>query len=503
MTSTLEEGPPVGFAEFVWIWNETQRQTTPRHHRRMARWLSRLWNGGRPGKGREGLLMAFRNSGKSTLVGLFCAWVLLGRPDARILVMAADHALAKKMVRNVKRIIERHPLTRRLVPPRKDQWASDQFTVARPGELRDPSMLAKGIGANVTGSRADLIVCDDVEVPNTCNTAPKRADLRARLAELDYVLVPGGMQLYVGTPHTFYTIYGKVPRPEAGEERPFLDGFDRLEIPLLDEGGASAWPERFPESSIDGIRRRTGPNKFLSQMMLQPVAIAEGRLDPDRLRLYDATLDYVEGNGEALLTLGGKRLVSASCCWDPAYGGRSGGDGSVVACVFTDDGGGYWLHAMRWLSVQPGAPEDEATQQCRQVAAFVKAHHLPSVRVETNGLGRFLPGLLRKVLAEEGVRASVIEAASSRSKDDRIIEAFDAPLAAGALHAHRTVWETPFVAEMREWQPGGGGKDDGLDAVAACLLAEPVRLTRHAPPKARSDWRPGGGSWRAPTEFEL
>lgn len=502
---TTDSEQPVSLAEFAWIWDESQCLTLPRHHRRMARWLEGRWLGPEP---RQGLLMAFRNSGKSTLVGLFCAWVLLRRPDARILVMAADHALAKKMVRNVKRIIERHPLTAHLVPARKDQWASDQFTVARPGELRDPSMLAKGIGANITGSRAELVVCDDVEVPNTCNTAPKRADLRARLAELDYVLVPGGMQLYVGTPHTFFTIYAREARPETGEEQPWLDGFSRLEIPILDASGASAWPERFPDSAIAGIKRRTGPNKFLSQMMLQPVNVAEGRLDPDRLRLYDAGLDYSEGNGAPLLTIDGVRMVSATCCWDPAYGAK-GGDGSVVACVFSDQDGGYWLHRVRWLTGGAAGggtgEDDEATAQCRQVAAFLAEFHLPAVRVETNGLGRFLPGLLRKVLAEGGVRAAVVETAASRAKDDRIMEAFDAVLAAGALRAHRAVWDTPFVTEMREWLPGVAGRDDGLDAVAACLLAEPVRLNRPTASLApsRADWRPGGGGWRADTDFSL
>ncbi|SOD92539.1 phage terminase large subunit [Caenispirillum bisanense] len=505
-TTATTETAPLDFPEFAWIWNHALGLTTPVHQRRMARWLSARWRQHE----RECLLMAFRNSGKSTVVGLFCAWLLWRWPDLRIMVLAADHALAKKMVRNVKRIIEHHPLTKGLKPPRRDQWAADQFTVNRPGELRDPSMLARGIGGNITGSRADVVVCDDVEVPNTCDTAPKRADLRARLSELDYILVPGGMQLYVGTPHTFYTIYGRAPRAEAGESRPFLDGFHRLEIPLVDGRGRSAWPERFPPEKIDGIRRRTGPNKFRSQMLLEPVNIADGRLDPDRLRLYDDELVYTEGNGEATLTLGGRRLVSASCFWDPAYGAPGKGDGSVVACVFTDEDGAYHLHRIRWLEHDPaalagagaGAGEDEATQQCRAVAAFLRDNHLPSVRVESNGVGKFLPGLLQKVLAEDGLRCAVVPTASSRNKDARIIDAFDAVLAAGALSAHRSVWTTPFVAEMREWRPGGGGRDDGLDAVAGCLAAEPVRLPRTPGPTAKRPgaWR-GGGGWKAESDF--
>ena len=47
-------------------------------------------------------------------------------------------------------------------------------------------------------------------------------------------------------------------------------------------------------------------------MMLRPRSIVEGRLDPDRLRLYDTELHYTEGNREARLTLGDRRLVSVS-----------------------------------------------------------------------------------------------------------------------------------------------------------------------------------------------
>tara|TARA_R110002124_G_scaffold38253_7_gene121623 strand:+ start:79017 stop:80540 length:1524 start_codon:yes stop_codon:yes gene_type:complete len=506
--------PPVNFAVFVVLWNNLQGLNTPDLHIRMAQWLE----GERQAGQHELLLMAFRNSGKSTLVGLFCAWMLWRDPDLRIMVLAADLALARKMVRNVKRIIERHPLTRHLRPPRADQWASEQFTVNRRAELRDPSMLARGIGANLTGSRADVVICDDVEVPNTCDTAPKRADLRARLAEIEYVLVPGGLQLYVGTPHAYDTIYAAEARAGAADGKPFLAGFQRLEVPLLGPGGRSRWPERFPTPRIDAIRERSGPNKFRSQMLLEPVNILDSRLDPDRLVAYNHLLDYAERNGVGVLTLGGKRLMSASCWWDPAYGAPGAGDASVIAALFTDQDGTHYLHAVRYLEHDPAEAaraaarsdnddRDEASQQCRQVAAFLRDNHLPSVTLETNGIGRFLPGLLRRALGTAGVEAAVIEATSHRAKDLRILDAFDAVLAAGRLHAHDSVWRTPFVREMREWMPGTTCRDDGLDAVAGCLLAEPVRLGRGAPPadgltRRKPNWR-GGGTFTAKTDFVL
>jgi hypothetical protein len=182
-------GPAIGFRQFVWLWNRCQGQTTPRLHLEIAEWLGRRWRDG----DRRLVMLVFRSAGKSTLVGIFCAWLLAHDPNLRILVLAAEHDLARKMVRNVKRIIERHPLTRHLMPTRADQWAADQFTVRRPLTQRDASLLARGITANVTGSRADVVICDDVEVPNTCNTPGKREQLRERLAEISYVLVPGGL----------------------------------------------------------------------------------------------------------------------------------------------------------------------------------------------------------------------------------------------------------------------------------------------------------------------
>lgn len=487
------------FALFVILWNQRMGAKTPDIHLRMARWLERRWEKGET----RLLLMAFRSAGKSTIAGLFTAWLLYRNPDLRILVLAADYTLAQKMVRNVKRIIERHPLTAgRMRPDKPDQWASDRFTVKRNFELRDPSMLARGIGSNITGSRADLILCDDVEVPLTCDSAEKRAELRERLLELDYVLVPGGRQLYIGTPHNYYTIYADGPRTDIGEERAFLHDFTRLELPVLDAGGQSVWPERYGEGDITRMKAHTGPNKFASQMMLKPVNIAEGRLDPDLLRIYEGEFHYAKELRQA--HVGGRVMASASAWWDPAFGSASG-DRSVLACLFADDEGNSYLHRLEYLKIAERSGEDEATQQCRIVAGIAKELMLPSLTVETNGIGKFLPAILRNEIARANIPCAVQEASSSRAKDLRILEAFDAVLAARRLYAHKSVCETPFMSEMREWRPGTKrGHDDGLDAVAGALSLQPVRLKKlYGAAGGPHRWMKNTGPHKADIGFEV
>jgi hypothetical protein len=114
----------------------------------------------------------------------------------------------------------------------------------------------------------------------------------------------------------------------------------------------------------------------------------------------------------------------------PSYGSPSKGDASVVAVVFTDDQGSYWLHRVRYLRHDPRQADvvDEATQLCRQVADFARDLHLPAISLETNGIGRFLPGLLRQELRALAITCAVIERSSSRAKDLRIVDAFDAVL---------------------------------------------------------------------------
>jgi len=190
-------------AAFLDAWNELIGLTTPVHHKKILNFLI----GGARDAPRRALLTAFRHSGKSTVVGVFAAWQLCENPNTRILILSAETNLASRMVSHIKHILENHPMCRDMLPTVKKEWGSHKLTINRPPGIREPSVICQGINGNITGMRSDLIICDDVEVPNTCNTAKKRERLRERLRELDFILSPNGTMIYIGTPHTKDTIY--------------------------------------------------------------------------------------------------------------------------------------------------------------------------------------------------------------------------------------------------------------------------------------------------------
>ena len=309
--------------------------------------------------------------------------------------------------------------------------------------------------------------------------------------------------IYIGTPHSFYTIYQVETDDSKPDVEPFLLGFNLLKLPILDEEQKSSWPQRFSEEKIASIRARSGENKFLSQMMLEPVNIIDSVLDPSRLSAYKQELSLLYSNGREILKIGEKKMISASCWWDPSFGVSNKGDNSVIACVFTDEEGRYWLHDIEYIRVEVDGADNIASLQCEKVAEFLIKNHLPSVRVEANGIGKFLPSILKQTLRKKNLRVAVLEVFSHENKQQRIVNAFEVLLAERALNVHQKIWQTGFIEEMREWSFSSSKKDDALDAVAGCLSSEPVRFPMGEVGKLMPSWQGVGEQYKALSKFEI
>ena len=240
-----EETPD--FLEFAWIWNRFQGQPTPAPHRRIARWLQARQDA----EDRRLLLMAFRGCGKSTLVGLFCAWRLLREPDTRILVLAADQALAVKMVAQVRRILERHPLCAGLRPNGAGRLGDGPLHRAAPCGAARP--VHAGAGPRRQHHRRP-------RRPDHLRRRRDRQQLRHAGEAGGVAGAAGGMRVHPGARRhpavRRHAAHGGDDLRAARTETAFLQGYRRLVLPLLDANGESAWPERFTPSGIEALRSR-------------------------------------------------------------------------------------------------------------------------------------------------------------------------------------------------------------------------------------------------------
>lgn len=175
------------------------------------------------------VIQAFRGVGKSFVTSAFVIHQLLLDPSKNILVVSSSKQRADDFTTFTLRLIEGMEILAHL-RPREDQRKSKiAFDVGPAPPSQSPSVVSKGITSQITGSRADLIVADDVESANNSLTQMMRDKLGESVKEFDAVLKPDGRIVYLGTPQTEASLYATLP--ERGYE-------------------TRIWPARYPEARL-------------------------------------------------------------------------------------------------------------------------------------------------------------------------------------------------------------------------------------------------------------
>jgi hypothetical protein len=530
----------ITFVVFFLIWAKRQRWTVPRFHLIICDWLDRCEDPTR-------VLMAFRGSAKSTIYAIYKAYRLWKDPTRRNLIWAADGPLSTKLTRDTINVLRRHPLCKGMLPTKPGQ---KRFWVTGSNDPRNASMEAVGVDSNATGARADDIDFDDVEVPKNIKTPEARLNLRNKIEESTHILVPGGTKTYIGTPHTHDSIYAEQIRSGAVSLRvplfqhvkryeqtssdtrysfdfqPLEDGicviagigkfarimeqdadyqvrgnvivFHRPPGSVIDICSGNAWPERFTRAAIEIKRKDTRTlNAWDSQYQLESKPVTETRLDPAKIIAYAAQPIVREVNNQIVMSLGSARIVGAVAWWDCSLG-KLRSDASAFTLMLTDDRGQiYWQLAVGLTGelADFDARGKLVGGQCAQIRDLVIKHHIPSVTVETNGPGGFVPPILRRALA--GLECGVVEFFSSVDKRKRILDAFEPPLSSRFLWAHVDVLEGPVWDQMKDFNPQVRDQpDDYLDSGAGAISATPVRIGKvvgKPTVSERQDWRPSAG----------
>lgn len=153
---------------------------------------------------------AFRGVGKSWVTSALVCHTLDHHPDWNILVCSASKTRADDFSTFCMRLIKELPCLMHLVPRSDQRDSKISFDVAPAPPAHAPSVKSAGITGQLAGSRADLIIGDDVEVPNNSQTQGMRDKLAEQVKEFDAILKPGGRVVFLGTPQTEQTVYTKL-----------------------------------------------------------------------------------------------------------------------------------------------------------------------------------------------------------------------------------------------------------------------------------------------------
>ena len=127
------------------------------------------------GENKKFILQAFRGIGKSFITCAFVVWSLWRDPQLKILIVSASKERADANSIFIKNIIDLLPFLAELKPRPGHRDSVISFDVGPANPDHSPSVKSVGITGQLTGSRADIIIADDVEIPSNSATMEQAA----------------------------------------------------------------------------------------------------------------------------------------------------------------------------------------------------------------------------------------------------------------------------------------------------------------------------------------
>jgi predicted phage terminase large subunit-like protein len=247
-----------------------------------------------------------RDHGKSFQVCCRIVWELGRNPGLRVKVVCATDAVAAERARFLRDAIAHNGWVRQvfpgLVPARP--WAADAFTVKRPADLIGPSVAAFGVGAGSTGTRADLLVCDDIVDVRALHSRAER-DRVADYFEnnLMNLLEPDGRFWGLCTPWHSDDVNARLKRNGA------YALFRRAVGPDLEP----VWPAKWPPERLALRKAEVGAASFARGYRLVPLAAEETPIRPEWVRFWTepAAYECVLLSVDPAVTAGAKADASA------------------------------------------------------------------------------------------------------------------------------------------------------------------------------------------------
>jgi len=411
-------------------------------------------------------IQAFRGVGKSWITGAFVLWTLFNNAEKKIMIISASKERADNMSIFLQKLIIETPWLSHLQPKSDDaRWSRISFDVnCSPHQA--PSVKSVGITGQLTGSRADLMILDDIEVPGNSMTELMREKLLQLCTEAESILTPHDTSriMYLGTPQTTFTVYRKLSERNY---RPFVwparypkdvTQYEGLIAPQLQEdidngaeSGEPTDPDRFADDDLLQRESAMGRSNFMLQFQLD-TSLSDAEKFP--LKMADLIVTSVNPTTapenvvwcsdprniiKDLPTVGlpGDYFYSPMQLqgeWseysetiasvDPS--GR-GSDETAVAYL-SQKNGFIYLHEMR--AYRDGYSDSTLLD----ILAGCKKYNVTSLVVETNFGDGIVSELFKKHIQQTKQRIFIDEVRANVRKEDRIIDSLE-PI----LNQHRLI----------------------------------------------------------------
>jgi hypothetical protein len=309
------------------------------------------------------LVLLPRDHGKSQMIAYRVAWWITKHPETTVLYVSATANLAEKQLKAIKDIFL-SDVYRFYWPEmvndqegKREKWTETEIAVDHPRRkeegVRDPTVKAAGIGANVTGLHCTVAVLDDVVVPDNAYTQTGREQVRAFYSQLSSIESTGAKEWTVGTRYHPGDLYKDLmemteiyfDEDDEEIEDSVYETFERV----VETNGEFLWPkQRRTDGKTFGFDNKELARKkakylditqFYAQYYNNPNAVETQIIDKSRFQYYDK--DKVENvSGSWYL---GNKLLTVYGAVDFAYSVSASSDFTVIVIVGVDEDNNYYV----------------------------------------------------------------------------------------------------------------------------------------------------------------
>lgn len=448
-------------------------------------------------------IQAFRGVGKSWITGAFVLWTLFNDPEKKIMIISASKERADNMSIFLQKLIIETPWLAHLRPKSDDsRWSRISFDVnCSPHQA--PSVKSVGITGQLTGSRADLMILDDIEVPGNSMTEMMREKLLQLCTEAESILTPkkDSRIMYLGTPQTTFTIYRKLAErnyrpfvwPARYPRKDKLSQYENLLSPQIVEDiemGVEEWtptdPDRFTSDDLLEREAAMGRSNFMLQFQLD-TTLSDAEKFP--LKFSDLIITSVNPTQapdsvvwcsdprnclKDLPTVGlpGDYFYSPMqlqgdwgpytetiCSVDPS--GR--GTDETAATYISQKNGFLYVHEVR--AYRDGYSDNTLLDILRGC----KRYNVTKLVVETNFGDGLVAELFKKHLQQTKQLIDVEEVRANVRKEDRIIDTLEP-----VMNQHRLIMDRSVV----EWDYASNKDAPPEDRLLYMLFYQMSRMCR-------------------------
>lgn len=228
------------------------------------------------------IIEGYRGVGKSFIASAFVVWHWWWDPQLKAMAVSASKERGDAFSQFCLRLIREMPELKHLEPTPDQRRSLVAFDVRGATADHSPSMKSVGITGTLTGSRSDLIIADDIEVPKNSQTMQQREKLRELVKEFDAILkpLPGRRILYLGTPQIEDSLYNHLlergyemrvwpsRKPSEKQMANYRGKLAPMVIAMNIAAGKPTDPKRFDDEDLTRRELSYGRSGFSLQFML-------------------------------------------------------------------------------------------------------------------------------------------------------------------------------------------------------------------------------------------